>query len=507
MYRNICFIVEHLDNACVPYILHGNDKALWREASIDSRKCNADSFFIGLRGETYNGGDFVHDAVSHGARVLLVEHAYASTELIKELKNKKGAIICVENAREAFEKLAHSVRMREGKNTIVIGVTGSAGKTTTKQMLRSLLDATGSEGNLNTVQGLCLSIINAQWGKEFDAERTKEKASVGSYAVFECGISYENEMQILARILQPDCALITNVGSAHVGNFSSPSRLQDEKLAIARYMNSENILWLPEDDEMLLQKAKALSCTVRTHGFKSCKSFVSIQDRGVLGSVLYFENEQVITLRVPSLVNARNAVTAIGIADFFSIPRKKSIMALEQISGLARRYEIAHKNPLIVDDSYNANTNAMVEAISWFVKNTSPPYLFVLGGMKELGARSVEEHRIVVDSLLASISQVRNILQSVRIVLVGTEYDEVHMPHEHICMRVRSVDEVYEYIKSINAEYQKYGVDFCSFSILLKGSNAYALDTVIDFIITLSKRERSSMRLSDKTMVNSYTVQ
>lgn len=499
MYKNVHFILHHLDRACVSYTLHGSDTVLWKKAFIDSRHCIADSFFIGLSGEMYNGGDFARDAVNRGARVLLTEYAYASAQLVEELENNKGALICVANAREAFEKLAHSMRMREGKNTVVIGITGSAGKTTTKEMLRSLLRATGSEGNLNTVQGLCLSIVNARWSVQPDAETADakipkgEEQGVKSYAVFECGISHEDEMQILARILQPDCALITNVGSAHLGHFSSRSRLQDEKLAIASHMTLENTLWIPEDDEVLLQKAKTLPCTVQTHGFKSCKGFVSMLDKGVLGTVLQFENDYTITLRMPSLVNAHNAVAALSIADSFSIAREESAMALEQCPAVVQRYEIVHMRPLIVDDSYNANTNAMIEAISWFMKNASPPYLFVLGGMKELGTFSIEEHRAVLDALVASISHVRNdIQQSANIVLVGSEYDAVHLPdeYEHTCIRVRDAGEACMHMKSIFEKYQKCDVDTCSFSVLLKGSRAYALDEVIECIIACSKKKR-----------------
>ncbi len=494
--KNARYIVEHLEHLALSFTLYGSDAALWNKAVIDSRNSEDYSFFVGLSGEKGNGGDFAHEALRRGARVILVEHAYARAELIQCIEKNQAALICVDDALASFEKLAHSVRMREGKNTRVIGVTGSAGKTITKEMLRAILGATGSEGNLNTVQGLCMSILNSQWVREHEctnnfneAKTDVTKTHAASYAVFECGISYENEMPRLARILQPDCAVITNVGTAHIGHFASLARLQEEKLAIASCMTSAHTLWLPEDDAVLLEKAGALQCTVRTHGFKSCAGFVNVVDKGLAGSVLEFENDSVIALPMPGVVNARNALAALELADFFSIPRKESFEALAQCSSIARRYELVHERPLIVDDSYNANTSAMVEALLWFFKNAQLPYLLVLGGMKELGSSSAAEHRRVVDALVAVLSRMREGTDSVNVVLVGTEYDEVAVPqaYEHMCMRAATTREACACIKGMVAKQAEYGVSLCDFSVLLKGSNAYALNHVADYIIDLTQ--------------------
>jgi UDP-N-acetylmuramoyl-tripeptide--D-alanyl-D-alanine ligase len=365
------------------------DAQAWPLSSvvIDSRKAGPGSLFVALPGARTDGHEHVADAVRRGARCLLVRRD--RVELVRSRLAAWGApvagaavaVVAVQDTLAGLHGLA--ARHLAGLTGMTrIGVTGSSGKTTTKEAIGAILSETAStaisEGNLNSESGLPLALLAAGPGHR--------------YGVFELAIDHPGEMDRLAGLLRPDLAVITNIGSAHSEQLSSREGIAAEKKRIfSRFAGSETaFVW--EDDDYVQFLTSGVNGAVVTFGERTTRGYRGSVDLGLDGTAIDWEGLRV---HFPlfgrhNLLNALAAATVAGAAGAGAGAIKAG---LEKVKPLFGRSQVMRGEITLLVDCYNSNPESL-DAVLRFVGRV--PWkgrkVAVLGSMLELGAGSEAAH-------------------------------------------------------------------------------------------------------------------
>lgn len=351
--------------------------------AIDSRACMAHTLFVGLVGTRANGADYLEDALKKGACIAILQKPEQSFKAIeyKELCNEyKAALFLVENPLKALHKLAQSYVARF-PHLIKIAITGSSGKTTLKEMLYAILSEKASTiatiGNLNSETGLPLSCFNIQRHHK--------------YAVLEMGTNHPGEIADLVQIFPPDFAVITNIGTAHVGQFGSTEAIAIEKRMIFSRFTGKEVAFIPQKDHfagLLAEniRGRAVFCSAST-----LKRFEHVQDMGLDGWIIYYHNHK-IRLSLAGRHNLNNALLAIEIAYQIDIKPAMIKTGLEKIHAMAGRSQLIRGRITVFNDCYNASPESMHAALSLMGPLRYARKIAFLGEMKELGETSAQAH-------------------------------------------------------------------------------------------------------------------
>lgn len=415
------------------------------KVTTDTRNCPKGSMFIALKGETFNGNAFAREALAKGCRYAVVdEKEYADAE----------NILLVDDCLKALQALAREHRRKMG--TRIIGITGTNGKTTTKELIATVLQkrykVLYTQGNLNNHIGVPLTLLNLTDEHEL--------------AVVEMGANHPGEIRTLVNIAEPDCGLITNVGKAHLEGFGSFEGVVKTKSELYDYLRSKKnaFIFLDKDNKVLCQASAGLK-TVE-YGMENevlpvsgklhaCAPFLAFEWKhaGI--------NHNVQTHLIGSY-NIKNALAAIAIGRYFDVSAEAICEALEDYVPSNNRSQLTETadNHLIVD-AYNANPTSMMAALENFRLMEVLHKVVVLGDMKELGEGSTEEHRKIAAYLQTCGFE--------RIILVGTEFGKVKGSFEHY------LD--VEALKQIFAQNKPKGK-----FILIKGSNSMKLSLLKDIL-------------------------
>ncbi|MBN2874008.1 MAG: UDP-N-acetylmuramoyl-tripeptide--D-alanyl-D-alanine ligase [Spirochaetales bacterium] len=358
--------------------------AVFERVETDSRAVGPGSLFVALRGERNDGHDFVRIATDAGAAALVS----ASWWLGQRQGSSFGSdatVIVVPDTLPALQRAAAQWR-RRFPSLLRFGVTGSAGKTSTKELLAAIMGAARptikNPGNRNSDIGLPASLFLVRPWHEA--------------AVFEMGINHPGEMDTLAGVYEPDCAVVTNIGSAHIGVLGgSRAAIAEEKKRIASRFNGSQslVVWEEDDFRDVLVSGVAGRCV--TYGPRSTDGFEGARDLGVDGWELRYHGIEV-RLRLPGAHNLRNALAAISAAALYDATPENVATGLEAVLPLSGRTSVHHGAFTVVDDCYNANEESMNAAIG-FCDSVAVPgkKLYVIGSMGELGAESEPAHRRV----------------------------------------------------------------------------------------------------------------
>lgn len=359
-------------------LLSGDTNQTINSVCIDSRKATKNCLFIALKGEKTDGHNFIRNAVDLGAEVCLIEKNYA---IDKEIK---CCLIEVDSTLEGLQNLATYYR---NKFSIpVIGVTGSVGKTTTKEMISVILEETlnvlKTQGNYNGQIGLPLTIFNLD--------------SSHDIAVLEMGISEFGEMDRLRKIANPDVGVITNVGVSHVENFGTVENTCSEKLKIVS--GKDKKLYVNFDSPLLSNTQDKTDATVIPFGINGaypykCEEIYSskYETSFVLSTEELKEN---IIIPCLGIHNVYNALAAISVALDMGIHLEDIKSGLLKFKNVAMRQQILNINDItLIDDSYNASPDSVKSSVS-ILKNISSDgkNIVVIADMLELGERSQEIH-------------------------------------------------------------------------------------------------------------------
>ena len=350
-----------------------------RDISINSNAINKNDLFIGIKGEKFDGNDFAEGAIKKGAIAALVS---------KDIKNISNKII-VKNGREALGKIAQYWKAQS--KLPLVAITGSNGKTTTKEMLSSILTLhlkskaklLMSQGNFNNDIGLPLSLLRAK--------------KTHRYAVVEMGMNHEGEIRYLSELAKPDVAVITNIAEAHIEFFGSKKGIAKAKSEIFEGLKKNGIAIINQDDKFysLLKKA-ARNKKIITFGANS-KSDVYVKK--IIRQVAQIKTPKGqidIKVKLEGEHNLKNALAAVASAIALKIPLEAIKKGIEAIKPVRGRLEFKKGlwGSIIIDDTYNANPESMRAAIDVLAKQNRNKIL-IIGDMGELGKKAVQYHKSI----------------------------------------------------------------------------------------------------------------
>lgn len=362
--------------------------------ATDSRAVGPGFLFVPLMGEFQDGHEYITAAVEKGATCVFVDRAHAERngKSYNDLAGDKGVcIISVANTLYALQDAARAY-VRKFPRLRKIGITGSSGKTTTKEIIGAVFgtryNVVMNEGNLNSETGLPLSVF-----------KIRESHDVG---IFELGMNRKGEMKEIARVLNPDLALITNIGTAHIGILGSKAAIAEEKKAIFDNFSKNCVGFVPENDEWTDYLSRIPSGTVYTYGPVSTAGIESTQDRGIDGSLIGYRGTK-IAFPLPGAYNLSNAIAAIALASHAGLTPPEIKRGIESVKPLFGRAQIIRGARTVIVDCYNANPDSMEKAIdftaslSWKGKK-----ILVIGSMLELGSESKIAHERICAQLASS---------------------------------------------------------------------------------------------------------
>lgn len=406
--------------------------------TTDTRNCPEGSMFFALKGASFNGNAFASKALENGCRYAVVDEAeYAQTD--------NDRIILVDDCLKALQNMAALHRKTLG--TKMIGITGTNGKTTTKELIAAVLkekfNVLYTEGNLNNHIGVPLTLLKLTKAHEM--------------AVVEMGANHPGEIKFLVNIAQPDYGIITNVGKAHLEGFGSFEGVIHTKGELYEYIRNHNgSIFIQNENKYLNSIATGIDC-IRYGSDKnlevsgriiSCSPFLNF-------SWTADGKEHEVHTHLIGSYNLDNALAAVTIGRHFGVEDESICHALSSYIPKNNRSQLVDtgKNKLVVD-AYNANPTSMKAALENFRLIEASHKMVIIGDMKELGESSIEEHQNIVDMLSDCGFE--------KVVLVGPEFGKTCNNFIHY----NNANEVKEAIISNTPE---------GYMILIKGSNSMKL--------------------------------
>lgn len=354
------------------------------DVSTDTRALRRGDFFVALRGPRFDGNAFVDEAIDRGAMGALVDRgAEVSPDALA-----RGAIVRVDDTTRGLQALAHAVRRASG--TRVIAITGSAGKTTTKETIAEFLKGrfrvVKNRGNLNNHIGLPISLMQLR-----DAP---------DVAVMELGMNHAGEISTLVAIAEPDVRVWTNVGDAHLGFFSSPAAIADAKAEILERADESTVLVCNADDPLVMARVRAFAGRTVTFGTVEGAAVRAsgIEDRGIDGTraaIATPAGEAVLRTPLLGRGNLSNVLAAVAVAIEAGVPLDEVAAAAEHLRPAEHRGAV-HRlrgGVTLIDDSYNSSPAALLRALEVVAHETrAARKVAVLGEMLELGDSSARLH-------------------------------------------------------------------------------------------------------------------
>ena len=373
----------HVGAATGGRILRGSADAPIGSISIDSRALQPGEFFVAIRGERFDGHAFVADAVAKGASGVMVEDA-ASVPA-----SSPAVVIAVGDTTAGLQQVARDVRRRSG--TRVAAVTGSAGKTTTKEIAAEFLSARyrvfRNKGNLNNHIGLPLSLL--------------ELRARPDVAVVELGMNHAGEIRTLIGIAEPEVRVWTNVGDAHMGFFGSADAIADAKAEIAEAARPTDVLVANANDPRVMARTRKFAGRLVTFGVDigADVQATGVEQKGLEGTAATVRTRDgEIRLETPLLGtgNLLNVLAATAVALEFDVPLDAIAERAARLGAARRRGELLRLpgGVTLIDDSYNSSPSALRRALDVVASATgSARKVAVLGEMLELGTHTTALHR------------------------------------------------------------------------------------------------------------------
>ena len=461
----------------------GSAVCSFNDVQTDSRNVCAEKpcMFVPLMGEFQNGHKYIEDVLTKKASVILMNKTeYESNKAHYDELAAKYADVCfvlVENTLHALQDAAEAYVSKKCKNMILVSITGSSGKTTTKEMMVSVARAHFGEagvaytyGNLNSETGLPLSVFKI---------RGDEKIGI-----FEMGMNRVNEIGEISKVLKSRYGIITNIGTAHIGILGSQKNIAIEKRKSLAYIPADGAAIVGADD------AFADFCTEGVRGKvvkfgrnvpESVSGVRFVEDKGLFGTDFELDGLAV-HLPLSGSYNYLNALSVIACAKEIGIPSNDIKKGLEAVASLSGRMEVKEcklingKKVVLIKDCYNANLDSMMKVIDFCgeLKNVGKK-IFVLGDMKELGAESAKSH----EAIGRRISEVKPEL----VYLVGPEMKAA----EKLAWKGQGNISLKWFNESNAANFEKIANDINQLAgdndvILLKGSHSMQLEKLVPLL-------------------------
>ena len=381
--------------------------------STDTRNLPTGCVFFALHGERFDGNKFAKQALEQGASLAVIDNP--------EYAHPEGTML-VDDTLLALQDLARAWRRELGLP--IIGITGTNGKTTTKELLAAVLSTKYNlhytQGNLNNQIGVPLTLLQISRAHEM--------------AIVEMGASHPGDIKELVDIAEPNCGLITNVGRAHLEGFGSFEGVQQTKKELYDYLRDhQGFIFRNTDNPYLAQMA------------------------GDLKTVAYTTGKMPDGTHLVGEYNAENVSAAICVGEHFGISREQALKVIRQyVPTNNRSQKVQTGNNQLIVDAYNANPTSMQAAINAFIGDT-----YILGAMRELGEYSHLEHQNIVNMLAERKANV--------VFLVGEEYMQTTSPYP-----------VFENVEQLHTYLEEHALK--GRNILLKGSRSTQMEKLLDIL-------------------------
>jgi len=373
--------LKDMATMCGGRILSGNPVQKARGISIDSRTVREGEVFLALKGENFDGHDFAELAIKRGAAAVVGRAAKLAALL--EKANQHVGLIEVEDPLEALQRLAGAYRLRFDIPVVVI--TGSCGKTTTKDMLAAILGrfrkTVATQGNLNNLIGAPLMLLRLDSDTEV--------------AVIEIASNTPGEIERLARMINPTMGIITNIGPVHLEGFGTIEGVFREKTSLVPHIRADGALVMHEEDVPMDQIPSTFDGTIVTFGFKESADFYAVEIHQDIkrGTEFLLNGKEKLLIPMLGEHNVLNALAAIAAAIHLGANMNSIVQGLATFSASAMRMQVCQcRGAIIINDAYNANPRAMRESISTAVAIPAERRIFALGDMLELGEQAHEAH-------------------------------------------------------------------------------------------------------------------
>ena len=391
--------VKDVINVCNGKLLCGNENEPLGDFVRDTREVKEKDTYIAFKGEHFDGNLMYEEALKNGARVCILQKNSVENIIKKEEieeKYKIASIILVEDTIKALQQIA--TYKRSLYDIPVIGITGSVGKTSTKDIISSVMakkfNVLKTLGNLNSQIGMPFTVLGL---KEHNA------------AVIEMGMSQMNEISNLTKIANPTVAVITNVGTAHIGNLGSRENILKAKLEILEGLKENGTLVINNDNDMLhnwYEQKRKNNFNVVTFGIENESDVmpydIKLREDGSTYKIDVDGKTYNVNISVGGNHFVLNSLCAIAIGRLFNIKMEDILDGIANFELTKRRMQVEKNKDgvTIINDCYNANYDSMKAAIEYLGKINSNKKIAVLGGMLELGEFSKNLHEKVGEEVV-----------------------------------------------------------------------------------------------------------
>lgn len=378
--------VKDILNICNCKLICGNEEEICSNFSKDSREINEGDIYLGIKGERFNGSNFYKEAFEKGAKGCILQDIEISKEEIDKYKDK--FIIIVENVVDTLQKIAKYKRSLY--DIPVIGITGSVGKTSTKDIIASVMatkyNVLKTQGNFNNEIGLPLTVLKL---KEHDA------------LVLEMGMSAFKEMSLLTDIAKPTTGVVTIIGSSHIGELGSRENILKAKLEILEGLDKNGALIINNDNDLLnlwnkesLDNHKHITYGIENKSILNAKN-IHIREDGSSFDVQINGVDYTVDIPVAGKHFIYNSLAAIAVGLENNIEIKKIIEGISKFTLTKSRMEILKKNNniTIINDCYNSSYESVKAALEYLSSLTTSRTIAVLGDVLELGEFSKQMHQ------------------------------------------------------------------------------------------------------------------
>lgn len=385
---------EELLKYCNGKVIVDKGEKTFNTLSTDTRNIKNGNVFLALKGENFNGNKYVKEAFEKGATISIVD------EVLFDENDVDGVVIKVNDGKKALLDIAKGYREKLGLK--VVGITGSTGKTSTKDLVSAFLSGKykvfKTKGNFNNEIGLPLMVL--QLDSSIDV------------AVLEMGMSDFNEIHNLADCARPDIAMITNIGVSHIENLKTRENILKAKMEITDFFNKDNVLVLNEEDDMLSTVSNKEYKIVKT-GYNESYDYyannIKLTKETTSFDLNYNGNSYKIDLPMVGKHNVLNALLAIAASFELGLTVEEMIEGLKNMEATSMRLEFIDGDGIeIINDCYNASPDSMKAALD-VLSSRDGRKIAILGTMRELGDESSNSHKEVakyasnkVDMLICS---------------------------------------------------------------------------------------------------------
>jgi UDP-N-acetylmuramoyl-tripeptide--D-alanyl-D-alanine ligase len=410
---------------------------------IDTRKIEPKSFFVAIKGERYDANTFAKEALEKGCSFVIIDN--------RDFYIDERTIL-VNDSLTTLQELAKFHRAY--LNIPIIALTGSNGKTTTKELIQVVLakkfNTKATIGNLNNHIGVPLTLLSFN-----------KKTEIG---IVEMGANHQKEIEFLCEIAKPDYGYITNFGKAHLEGFGGVEGVIKGKSEMYNYLKSNHKkVFVNFDDAIQEEKTTSIERITFSKVNQECTVFINTIVANPLVTINYNNTE--IKSHLIGLYNANNINAAITIGTYFGVPDAAIKAAIESYIPENNRSQLLSKNSNeIILDAYNANPSSMLVALENFIQLDKKDKVIIIGDMFELGEESLEEHKSIIDYL-------KNI-EEIECFFIGNDFHSNKIEKENF--------NFYKDFESFTAFLKENY--FSNKMLLIKGSRGMALERTLDFI-------------------------